>query len=82
MVPSGLKMSSIDSMPNEYIGIAMEVEDVSLERYGKKLSEPTHYGEQNEWDWTNHGETVLEGVVERKNGSKIVPYSPFVQSSH
>lgn len=50
------------------------------------MSELSRYRQENEASWMNRGETmvalVLELAVERQEGLKFVPYSPFVLSSH
>lgn len=73
---------TVESVCNEFIGITEKVEDGIHRCCNKEVSKLIQYGEENEWNWTNLEENVVEQGVERSDGSKIVPYSPFVPSSH
>lgn len=78
----GKKNTLEDSPPNELIGIYVKLEGDNHTWCNKEVSKLGQYREGNERNRTNHGEMDLESVVERPDGSKNVPYSPFVFSGH
>lgn len=82
MLSDRAKKFLVASVANEISGIAVKFEDAVHSWCRKKMSEFTYYQELNELDWTNRGETGLEGGVERQEGLKIVPYSPFILLGH
>lgn len=82
MLVSKAKKSLVDSVPHEVIGIAVKVEDAFHKWCETELFELTHQGKQTVRDWTNRGETGVEGDLERQNGSKILPYSPLKLSGY
>lgn len=65
MLWSGAKKSLENSVPKEVFGTGLKIEDVIQKWCEKELFGVALYKIQNKQDWTNRGETGLEGGVER-----------------
>lgn len=72
---SGKKKKWINSVPNEFIGTAVQVQDAIHRRYSKEMSELRQYSEEIERNWKILRDPVLELGVEQQVASKIPPYS-------
>lgn len=75
-------MTSISSVPNAVIGIAVKVEDAIQWRGSKEVTEVRQYEEEIERNWEKRSKTVVDLMVEGQDGSKIVRYPCFLVRAH
>lgn len=71
------KTTLINNVPDEFVCIAVQVQDAIYRWFIKELCELRQYEEGNGRSWRNGGDIVVELGVELQGGSKIVPQSRF-----
>lgn len=71
------KKTMINSLPNAFIGIAVQEEDAIHRWYSKEVSDLMLYKEGKEWSSKTPGRELLELWLERQDVYKIVLYSRF-----
>lgn len=72
------KKSFVDSVPNEYIEIAVKVDDTIQNWCMNEGSELAYYKKYIQHDWRGRGEFVDEVCVMCQHDSKIAPYSSII----
>lgn len=72
----------VDSLPDQFTGVAVKVENWIRRCCNEEVSELSQFGAENELNWTNRRESAGVSEVDRQDGLKFVSYFPILLSTH